>query len=263
MDRIEQHLDFSARRGLRVTYRNDLYTTLRRLERAVGPLETVSRDTLEVWWDNLSVADASRATYLAHIASFYKWAVREDLRPDDPTARLIRPRLRRRLPRPISPANLQHAIDCADQPLRVWLLLAAFAGLRACEVATLHRDDILPEVLIVRDGKGGKQRIVPLHPILLAELERLPKEGWLFPGRNGPMAANSVSKRMSRYLRDLPIPETFHQCRHAFATAVYRQSRDLRLTQELMGHQSPNTTANYAAWEPDKAASIVSSLRYA
>jgi integrase/recombinase XerC len=216
--------------------------------------------SVEAWWDTLPVGHGSKAAYAAHLSSFYRWAEREGIRADDPTLRFVRPRLRRRLPRPVPARHIERAITNASHPVRAWLLLAAFGGLRACEVASLHADDIEGDVLIVRDGKGGKQRIVPIHTLVRAELELLPASGWLFPGRGGPVAANTVSKRAGRYLRSVGVPESFHQFRHAFATAVYRESLDLRLTQELLGHASPTTTALYAAWEPTKAAAVVARL---
>jgi integrase/recombinase XerC len=257
---INDHIAWCTRRGLRPNYLYDLGCTLRRLERSVGPLEHADGLSVEAWWDTLPVSHGSKAAYAAHLSSFYRWAVREGLRDDDPTLRFVRPRLRRGLPRPIPHRHIEWAVSQASHPVRAWLLLAAFGGLRACEVASLHADDIDGDVLIIRDGKGGKQRIVPLHPLVRAELEHLPASGWLFPGRAGPMNANTVSKHAGRYLRSVGVPESFHQFRHAFATAVYRESLDLRLTQELLGHASPTTTALYTAWSPTKAAAVVARL---
>lgn len=263
---IEEHLDWCRRRELRPNYVDAVRMTLRRLERSLGcPLEHATSDQLERWWTALSadVSAGTRVAYAAHVSSYYRWAVRERLRADDPTVRLDRPRLRRNLPRPMAANDLRRAIDEAHAPVRAMLLLAAYMGLRACEIANLHRDDLIGDVLIVRDGKGGKQRIVPLHSTVAAELDDHPAAGWLFPTRpgEGPMRPNTVSARVNRYLHDLGISDTLHQCRHYFATSVYRASRDLRLTQELLGHRDPKTTANYAAWEPDVAVAVVRELR--
>ena len=260
MNLIDDHIAWGTRRGLRPNYLHDLGCTLRRCERAVGPLEHAAGLSVEAWWDSLPVGHGSKAAYAAHLSSFYRWTVREGHRADDPTLRFVRPRLRRGLPRPVPHRHIEWAVSLAPHPVRAWLLLAAFAGLRACEVASLHASDIEADVLIVRDGKGGKQRIVPVHPFVRNELEQLPTSGWLFPGRSGPVGANTVSQRAGRYLRSVGVPESFHQFRHSFATAVYRESLDLRLTQELLGHASPTTTALYAAWEPSKAAAVVARL---
>ena len=68
--------------------------------------------------------------------------------------------------------------------------------------------------------------------------------------RRGPLwdeTAASISRKGNKFLHSLGIASTMHTLRHAFATKVYRASKDLRLTQELMGHSSPQTTAVYAA----------------
>jgi integrase/recombinase XerC len=262
-NRIAEHLVWCQRRELRPTYIATTKLTLCRVERALGhPLETATDAELAAWWNALDIG-TGRLAYVAHLANFYKWLIWERLRDDNPTARLVRPKERRRLPRPIPNDRLHKALIEAENPIREWLLLAAFAGMRACEVATLHRDDILGDVLIVREGKNAKQRILPLHPDVRAALDANAETGWLYPNRSGrPITANTVSVKANRYLHRVGVTETFHQLRHWFGTSTYRASKDLRLTQELMGHASPNTTALYAAWSPERAAAVVNSLRY-
>lgn len=264
MGLLEDHVAWCARRGLRPTYIESLGYTLNRLQSAVGPLELAPEQAIEGWWNSLQVGDGTRVTYGAHVSGFYRWLVRQRLRADDPTARLDRPRLRKGLPRPMPDDRLARAIARAPEPIRTWLLLAAFMGLRACEVATLHRDDIRDDlgVIIVREGKGGKQRIVPFHPAVTAALEQWPIRGFLFTRpRGGHVLPNTVSVRANRYLHRCGISETFHQARHWYATKIYAESLDLRMTQELMGHSSPDTTARYAGWTPGRAAGVVERLR--
>lgn len=265
MGTIDDHLAWCARRELRATYIAEIGCTLRRLERAIGPLELATEPLLEDWWANLTICPGSRVTYAAHLSSFYGWLVRQRVRDDDPTERLVRPRLQRRIPRPISDASLRRALAQARAPMSIWLSLAAYMGFRACEIATLRFEDIRSDlgVVMIRDGKGGKQRIVPLHPavaLLLAPAAGTEIGPVFRNAKGGTLIANTVSQRANRYLHDMGIPETLHQLRHWFGTSVYRQSRDIRLTQELMGHASPITTAGYAAWAPEEAANVVGAL---
>ena len=128
------------------------------------------------------------------------------------------------------------------------------------------KDEAAPPVLIVGDGKGGKQRIVPLAPTLIDALReaKMAPRGPLFPrhdGQPGPLPAHLVSHHANRYLHDLGIADTLHSLRHFFGTEVYRESQDLRVTQELMGHASPLSTAGYAAWSPAKAATAVDRIK--
>lgn len=257
---IEDHLAWCARRELRPSYIGEIRLTLRRLERTLGPLEVVDELAVETWWAALSVSAGARCTYAAHLSGFFRWLRYERIRDDDPTERLIRPRQHRGLPRPIAEERLRLALERAEPPIDVWLSLAAYMGLRACEIAWLHGEDIRGDRILVH-GKGGKQRIVPLHAKVAALLDGSPRRGPVFRNAvGGELTANVVSQRTNRYLHGLGIDETIHQCRHWFGTAVYRQSRDLRLTQELMGHSSPLTTAGYAAWASEAAADVISTL---
>jgi integrase/recombinase XerC len=262
MEGIAAHLEWCAQRGLRPEYLRVLRATLVRITRDVGPLQLATEDQLADWAGHLSVSAGARRTYLAHLSSYYRWLIWTDQRADDPTRRLIRPRLQRRLPRPVDPTHLRRALVLADRPVHTWLLFAAFCGLRAREIAGLEAEHITETgALFVAEGKGGRQRIVPLHPKLWAELEYAPRVGHLFHDSHGrPVTAAQVSQRTNQFLHRNGIPETLHQFRHHYGTAVYRVSHDLRLTQELMGHSDPATTAGYAAWEPDKAAAVVAQL---
>jgi len=76
----------------------------------------------------------------------------------------------------------------------------------------------------------------------------------------GPLAPGRISQLASAHLSSLGIHATLHQLRHRFLTEVYRETKDLRLTQELAGHSSPTTTAGYAAWSPEAAALAVAAL---
>lgn len=151
--------------------------------------------------------------------------------------------------------------------LRAMLSLGAYQGLRCQEIAGLSREDILdtrdPAVIVVVKGKGGYQRVLPLHPEVLSALRALPmpRSGPVFlmtmGGHHTPV---TVSTAMRQYFADLGIGATGHQLRHWFGTNIYAHSKDIRLTQELLGHQSPNTTAIYVAWAAIDAAPAVESL---
>ncbi len=112
-------------------------------------------------------------------------------------------------------------------------------------------------------GKGNKERVLPLQPRVLAELQAygLPRRGPVFTmydnlGRRTtrPITAARVSAACGAYLAEARTGATLHALRHYFATALYQTSRDLRLVQEALGHSSPNITAIYAAFDTSKTA---------
>jgi integrase len=158
------------------------------------------RTTRRLVRTRLYLTPAARAAELSNVRSFYRWALLEELIDRDPTLRLVRPRLPRRLPRPMADADIAKALAVAPYPIRAFLNLAAFAGLRACEIAPLRRSDVLDgasaPVLIVQNGKGGKQRIIPLAPELARTLTaaEMPTHGYLFRAANST-GHGSVNRR--------------------------------------------------------------------
>lgn len=228
------------------------------------PLRAATAEDVERFLAERRICSRTRYTWLSHLSCFYRWGVRRDLFSTDPTARIDRPRLPRLLPRPIGDEALAEAIGTADRRLRAMLLLASHMGLRCCEISRLHRNDVLdaaetPMVLV--HGKGAKDRTVPLHPLVVEALAALPSRGWLFRRTDGaPLSPAQVSIAMREHLRGHGIDATGHQLRHWFATRLYRGTRDLRLTQELLGHASPTTTSVYTAWARGDAAKAVEGI---
>lgn len=230
-----------------------------------GLLKVTYQD-IEGWLDSRGVGPRTRRWHLSNVAAFYRWAVLEGHIAIDPTVRVSRPRLPRLVPRPWLEGDFARAVREADPRMRCFLMLAGFAGMRCCEMSRLRREHIfdatIPAMLVVHNGKGGHQRLIPLHPLLLAALRTygLPKRGWVFPGQDGPLKAHTISRYVALYLDRLGIEATAHQGRHAFATAVYRASKDLRMVQELLGHASPATTATYAGFHQPEAVAVVTKL---
>lgn len=233
--------------------------------------QTTGFDPLEVdvnqaigWWVKLHLSPAARAVELSSIRSYCQWAIRHGHIAEDPTRLLDRPRMPRRVPRPIDDALLFRAIAGAPRDVRAILTLAAFCGLRACEVAALDWSDVRRETLLL-NGKGAKQRVVPLHPIARNALDALTGKhrGPVITRRDlslGAVPPYTICAYANRYLHSIGIEETLHQLRHRYATIVYQLSRDIRLTQSLLGHSSPTTTAQYAAWDTTQAAVVIAAL---
>jgi integrase/recombinase XerC len=269
---LREHLRQLELRNLRAgTIRQRRYA-IRRLADHLGSVSLLDA-TPEHLADYLGrpLSPEGRATEISHLRQFYRWCEEQGYVGVSPAGHLRRPRLPRRLPRPIEPDDLRHALREADDRVRPWLYLAAYAGLRCCEIAGLRREDVLlhhdPPMLLVVDGKGAKQRLVPIAAELEAEIRRwdLPRSGWLFGRRDGgpgPVPAHRVSQLANRHLKACGIDASIHQLRHLFGTVLYRRTRDLRLVQEVLGHANPNTTAGYAAWSPTDAADAISGLRY-
>jgi integrase/recombinase XerD len=225
------------------------------------------RDGLGAWLDSRALSPRGRLAYLQRLAAFFRWAMDEGLAATDPTRRIPRPRLPRRLPRPVETAALARALLTAGPRMRVWLCLGAYAGLRVMEIAALRWEHLdlggRPPMLYVACGKGGASRWVPLSPETASALASygLASSGplWANP-RGGPLSASYVGRRLSEHLRASGTDASAHQLRHWFGTQVCRATRDLRLTAELMGHASATTTMGYAQVRPESGAWAVAGL---
>ncbi|HEY2303252.1 MAG TPA: tyrosine-type recombinase/integrase [Acidimicrobiales bacterium] len=231
----------------------------------VGLLEADS-ERIQVFLDGRAINPKSRYAYVSHLHTFYAWAIRAGWASVDPTIDIQRPKFAPGQPRPIDGAELRQALEAADPVTAVILAAAAYAGMRCCEIARMGRHDLRagPQPLISVQGKGGKTRLVPLHPELAAALERhgIPRTGPVLRRADGrPLAAWEVSHRANQYLHGLGISATAHQLRHWFGTQTYRTSRhDLLLVASLMGHSSVTTTQIYAAFDRDGAYAAVAAL---
>ena len=213
--------------------------------------------------DGLSNASAARE--LSAIKAFLAFARAQAGLPQVAAPRLRGPRIKKGIPRPVTPddaVNLAATVeeDAAEAWIgardRAVLLLLYGAGLRIAEALSLTGGALpLGETLTVT-GKGGKQRVVPLLPILRnAVADYLGKCPWpaesgkaLFRGaKGGPLSPGMVQKAVARARVSLGLPATAtpHALRHSFATHLLGAGADLRSLQELLGHASLSSTQIY------------------
>lgn len=265
---ISARLAHMQLRGLALTTIRVNRDHLKRLAAHLSPVSllTAGHEDLIGWARALSpLAPRTRYAELSRTHNFYVWANDEGLIPAVPSMKVPRPKVPRSLPRPISEDRLHAALDSPPPDIYAWLMLEAFAGLRCCEVATLTRDSVLdtaePPVLVIT-GKGSKDRIIPLHPVVTLALRAygMPSRGYVFrrrDGKPGPPTADRVSWLTNRWLHDHGIPDTAHALRHRAVTQVYRGCPDIRVAQEFAGHSSPTTTAIYAAYAPERMLAAV------
>lgn len=267
MDPIGTHVSYLKYLNRRPSSISQRLLCLRRLERFAGVgILAVDAETCARFVNGKTLGVEARAATVSHVRGFYRWALDEGLIDRDPSARLQRPKRERRIPRPMPDEHASKALTHATDPIRQWLFLASYAGLRACEIAQLRGADFrvtnAPPILIIRVSKGGDPSVVPIAAELRqVALELSRHDGWCFPkgrGGEGHITASQVQKRANTFMHEIGISETLHQLRHWYGTKTYRASgRDLRATQELMRHLSPVSTAGYTYIDPgDNAAAL-------
>lgn len=264
-DPVARHLAWCEHRELSPGTIRGRASTLRRLRAYLNThhgveLLAATPAALEAWQLSLTCGEAGRRTLVLHARAFYRWAADRDLAEPRLIRELVVPRVPPRLPRPIPPADLARALATAPRRIRPWLLLAALAGLRACEIATLRAEDLdLANHSAYIRGKGRQERVIALGTGLVGLLEelRLPRRGWLFPAlhprgpqRGEPMpgihvSPGQVSHIASAFLRDTGTT-SLHTLRHRCATDLYRESLDLMLVRDYLGHSTTQVTEVYA-----------------
>ncbi len=211
------------------------------------------------------ISNASAARELSALKSFLSFA-RDKLGADPGTAPRMRgPRIKKGLPRPVTPDEAAHMVETvSDMATEDWvgardaavLLLMYGGGLRIAEALSLRASDLpLGETLVVT-GKGNKQRVVPLIPIVREAVARyvaacpfsLDNHDPIFRGvKGGALSQGMVQKAMARARKALGLPSTVtpHALRHSFATHLLGSGADLRSLQELLGHASLGSTQIY------------------
>lgn len=250
---IARHVAHMRSAGLAADTIEDRQLVLGRLDRELpmGLIEATVEE-LEDWLAGPSTpcshwCNQTKATYYGHLTGFYRWAADPHRYPHlshDPSMSLTRPKVPPGVPRPVTDEQLATILDRIAGRWRIYCLLAAYAGLRSCEIALIRREHITEADLRTR-GKGGKLALLPTHPIIWHAVKDLPSGKIAVRDSGLKVTARWVSGRTAYHLRSIGVPTSLHPLRHWFATSALSNGADLRTVQELMRHASPATTAIY------------------
>lgn len=212
------------------------------------------------------VKPASTARMLSSLRRFYRFAVRQKWLDHDPSINLDNPRLPNKLPSVLTEKqveallaapNLEDPIEMRD---KVMLELMYGSGLRVSELVELESAQLsIAQGLVRLDGKGGKERVVPVGEYTLDYLEQYLAQARpaldpnracsaLFPSKRGKMMTRQTFwHRVKKYVLQVGVssPVSPHTLRHAFATHLLNHGADLRVVQMLLGHSNLSTTQIY------------------
>ncbi|MEV6798564.1 tyrosine-type recombinase/integrase [Micromonospora rifamycinica] len=224
-------------------------------------------DELAAW---LAAGQATRrwseqtvSTYYKHIVRFYRWASggHDPWLSFDPSVELRRPIAHNGLPRPAGYDLVRAAIFDLPEPWRLTCRFVALAGLRPHEVARIRREDVTRDVITIK-GKGGRTRAIPTHPLIWQSVWSRPPGLLVCRPDGGPADAEYISKGGAYRLRRAGLASTLYPLRHFFGTVIQERYRDLRVTQELMGHASPITTGGYTQVTSERMREAVAMLPF-
>lgn len=238
------------------------------------PVSKIRKSHVEKWLGRRELGPASRRAQLSIVRTWCRWMVDNDLMMRDPTSGIRAPKQPRYLPRGLKLAQVQAILEAADGPReRLVVLLMCQEGLRCCEIVGLEVGDVDLDdgVLLVRAGKGGHQRMLPLTDETAEAVETYRRT---MPRRAGPLvrpedgsdrhlSSKYLSRLVALLMRDAGVEATAHALRHTAATDMLRAGAHIRDVQQALGHLSLETTQRYMPLVVNDLRKAMGGRRYA
>lgn len=262
IDDYLEHLRRLGRSADTIGKRRDI---LRQLDRAlpygIGQTEP---GELRGWLYRDQWSQNTRATYYACLRSFYRWAVTgsDPWLSHDPTGELEQVSPMKGSARAVTDEELTRVLRDGADPYRLWTLIAAYQGLRCCELAGLDREHVSEQQLIVVRGKGGRPRAHDTHPDVWAAVKDLPPGPIVRTADGRRATAHYVSAMASvHFQQDLGLSGvTMHRFRHWLGVNLQKRYKNLRVTQAALGHASLSSTQIYTGADDSELRAARSTL---
>lgn len=215
---------------------------------------------------DIGIHPRSQARIISGIKSFYRFLLLDDYITIDPTELLESPKIGLKLPEVLTVNEINDILDSIDLSLpegqrnRAMLEVLYSCGLRVSELITLRYSDVyFDEGFIKVEGKGSKQRLVPISDTAIREIKNYLYDRNLVPVKKGYEDILFLSRRgtgLSRIMVFHVIKQQTgmagvqknvspHTFRHSFATHLLEGGANLRAIQEMLGHEKITTTEIY------------------
>lgn len=245
--------------------------SIRRFEEFLGlDLPVAEQEAIRRWVDHLRLQPISPERLRCHYSAL-KFLYARTLGQPEKVAFLSMPRKDAPLPTVLSAAEVQKVLDgFRTAKYRVFFALIYATGLRISEASLLQTSDIdsMQQVIHVRNGKGGKERLVPMSPKLYGLLRTYykherPVRPWLFTSKTGHPLCHETARRAllcASAMAGIGKVVTPHMLRHSFATNLLEHGTDLRKIQVVLGHGSIRSTTIYTQVSPGQIAAVRSPL---
>ena len=251
-------------------YSDDVDKLTRFLADAGVGIERATTDDLEAFvctLKDVGIQPRSQARIISGVKSFYKFLRIEGYMDTDPTELLLTPKIGRHLPEVLTISEIDAMIDAIDmskaegQRNRAIIETLYGCGLRVSELVTLKLSQLfLEDSYVVIQGKGNKQRVVPISPVAIEQISlymeqtrshqvvQRGSEDILFLNRRGAMLTRQMIFHIVKQLCELAgIRKVIspHTLRHSFATHLLEGGANLRAIQQMLGHENITTTEIY------------------
>jgi integrase len=196
------------------------------------------------------LAVRTRANYRSLYHTFFTWVQDEQYRLDNPAARLPKSRVVLQEPNPVESEDIEYLLSSGIYgKTRMYVLLYAYQGLRAVEIAAVQGESIdwKNKRIYTVEGKGGKEVWRPIHPLVWEEAQKFPRKGYFFcsPGRSTHVSRKNVSNVLSKALKRAGINHKPHNLRAWFATEQLEAGISLPIVQANMRHTDAQSIKHY------------------
>jgi integrase/recombinase XerC len=161
------------------------------------------------------------------------------------------------LPKPIHKEIIQKALDaCITEDEKLLVLMLYSLGLRISELEHLQLENIVSGWIKVVDGKGGKDRMIPLIPsveeLLRKHLALNKNRAFVFEENAKPLSQNCLRYKLTKIFERVGVKATPHQLRHSFASDLINKGARIVDVSELLGHKELSTTQIYTKLSMNK-----------
>jgi site-specific recombinase XerD len=232
-----------------------------RLERSLGgerPVDGLAPAELRAWLLDLraTLSPVSVAGYVRTLKVFGNWLAAEELSPAPGLRSLRKPRVPAKLVEPVADDAMRSLLAAAGVRDRAILLLLLDTGLRVSEAAALRLGDLRADGTLKVQGKGAKERIVPVGKTARAAIVRyLGQRGAgsadeaLLLGRRGPLDARGIQQVVRRLKTRIGVVGRLspHSLRHTFARSYLVNGGDVFSLQRILGHTTLDMVKRYVA----------------
>lgn len=268
LSRLERDLQMAGKAGGTI---QQYLSSLRGFEAFLGQdAGQASQDDLRDWVDHLRRQPISAARLRCHYSAL-TFLFRKTLGQPEKVAFISMPKSDAPLPTVLTLAEVKRVLDAfTTAKYRTFFALIYATGLRIREASQLETRDIeaVHQVIRVRHGKGGRERLVPLNRRLYSALRAYwaherPTQPWLFTSQAGKPLCHATARMAllkASAVAGIGKVVTPHMLRHSFATHLLEQGTDLRKIQVVLGHGSIKSTTIYTQVSAKEIASLRSPL---
>ncbi len=254
---------------------NKLQQFLEQAGKDLSPKNVTHKDIQEflVWVNELGMSPFTQARVLSGIKAFYKYLILDDLTTHNPAEIIEAPKLARKLPDTLSIAEIELIFSTIDhstpegQRDRAMLEVLYSSGLRVSELTGMRLSHVYRDISFIKIlGKGDKERFVPIGSMALKYMDiyinQIRPHVKIKPGQEDIIFLNRRGSGLSRVYVFTMIKDVVaragiqksispHTFRHSFATHLIEGGADLRVVQEMLGHESITTTEIYTHLDRD------------